>query len=70
MEKTNHTCYIDGKPYSLSDVEKMGLKNFQFSAHIHPYHSMQFSVLYKRNMKNLKIVFQNLGLRAFLLLHF
>ena len=40
MEKTNHTCYIDGKPYSLSDVEKMGLKNFQFSAHIHPYHSI------------------------------
>ena len=40
MEKTNHTCYIDGKQYSLSDVEKMGLKNFQFSAHIHPYHSI------------------------------
>ena len=40
MDRTKDSCCIDGIEYSLSDVEKMGLKNFQVSAHIHPYHSI------------------------------
>ena len=40
MDKTKDICYIDGKEYLLSDVEKMGIDNFSISAHIHPYKSL------------------------------
>ena len=40
MDKTKDICYIDGKEYLLSDVEKMGIDNFSFSAHIYPYKSL------------------------------
>ena len=40
MENINHICYIDGKEYFLSEVEKMGIDNFSISAHIHPYKSL------------------------------
>lgn len=37
MNNQNDICYIDGKEYPLSEVEKMGIDNFSISAHIHPY---------------------------------
>ena len=40
MNKTKDICYIDGKEYPLLEVEKMGIDNFSFSAHIHPYNSL------------------------------
>ncbi|MBO5067667.1 MAG: hypothetical protein J6C62_04625, partial [Clostridia bacterium] len=40
MDKTKDICYIDGKEYLLSDIEKMGIDNFSISAHIHPYKSL------------------------------
>ena len=40
MQEINNICYIDGKEYQLSEVEKMGIDNFSFSAHIYPYKSL------------------------------
>ncbi len=40
MGNSNDSCYIDGKEYPLSEVEKMGWDNFCYSAHIHPYKSL------------------------------
>ena len=40
MQEINNICYIDGKEYQLSEVEKMGIDNFSISAHIHPYKSL------------------------------
>lgn len=40
MNNTDNICYIDGKEYPLSEVEKMGIDNFSISAHIHPYQSL------------------------------
>ncbi len=37
MIDLNNNCIIDGKAYSLSEVEKMGLDNFSFSAHKTPH---------------------------------
>ena len=40
MNNLNDFCYIDGKEYPLSEVEKMGIDNFSISAHIHPYKTL------------------------------
>ena len=40
MQEINNICYIDGKEYQLSEVEKMGIDNFSNSAHIYPYKSL------------------------------
>ena len=40
MDDTNDICYIDGKEDSLSNVEKMGIDNFCFSAYNHQHKSL------------------------------